>query len=77
MECWIELDRFVCTDREGNAVDVTKRQRVTEIGISLVQKPSNYITAAGETLERVDRRTFRRSTGDLLTRRVSRPLLRG
>jgi hypothetical protein len=76
MEWWIELDRFVCTDRDGYAVDVIKRQRLNEIGTCLAQGAPVYTTATGEPLQRLDRRTFRRTSGDLLTRRDSRPLQR-
>jgi exosome complex RNA-binding protein Rrp4 len=72
MEWWIELDRFGCTDHEGNAIDVIKRQQMAEDSVSLAQNGAIYVTTAGESLERLDSRTFRCSTGDLLTRRASR-----
>jgi hypothetical protein len=72
MGWFIEIDRFVCTDRAGNAVEVTVRQQVSETGLNVTQSPPSYTTADGQTLQRIDRNSFRSAAGEVLTRRAAR-----
>jgi hypothetical protein len=65
----IEIDRFACTDGDGNAVEVIVRQQVSEVGMNVTQDPPTYVTADGRSLRRIDRSTFRLPTGEILTRR--------